>query len=353
MANSIFDQLTSANAASYWNTLQAKEAPYLGEILFPGSKQRERMIEFYKGETRAPKPLRPAAYGTQSIQRDRQGLTKVSSHTNFYKESKYTDENLMADLGDLAQSNNQQLYSIALNNIFNDQAELLRGAKLTRELVRMQLLLTGKYKFSGNGATSLEDYKMKTSHFGAAKDASWQATGSDPAYDIQTAIDKIATDQGVTINQVIMNTKTFRALMANNQVKSTLLANNANTSAVALPRQELINYLLSEYSLTVVIYDKNYIDDNGALQYFIPDGKIVFTPGGQLGRTVFSSTPEERSQGMIGSGANVSFVDDGVAITTKAVVDPVSIQTIVSQEFGLSFEGMDDIFVFDAFNPKA
>lgn len=350
---SMFEGLDSANVASYWTTNQAKEQPYLGEILFPAVKQKDRLIQFYRGETRAPKMLKPAGYGTQAIPRDRQGLDKITSNTNFFKESKYSDETLMAQLGDLANSKDKVLYQAVLDKIYNDQSELLRGASLTREFVRMQMLLTGKYSLQGNGGSAFDDYMMKAAHQGLAKGASWNETGSDPAYDIQNAKDVIGADQGTEISTMIMNTRTWRSLLANNQIKSTILANNANTSAVALPKKELLAFLLDEYGLTVVLYDKFWEDSTK--HYFIPDGKIAFTPGGTLGRTVFAPTPEERMLSLAGKAANISFVDKGVTITTKPDVNPVTLETIVSQEFAPTFERIDDVFVFDAFNaaPKA
>ena len=344
---SMFKEINSANVASFWTTKQQQEAPYLGEILFPSTKQSERSIEFYKGMTRAPKPLRPAAYGTQAIPRDRQGLEKVTTHTNFFKESDYMDENITAELADLAASNDQTRYQLVLSRVFNDSAELIRGAALTREILRMQTLLAGKYGITGNGVNVHDDFNMSAKHQGLAKAAGWNVDGSDPVYDIQNAIDIIGADQGVTVNRLYMNTHTFRALLANIQIKSTLLANNANTPAVALPRNVLKSYLLDEFGVNITLYDKNYQTAAG-LQYFIPDGKIVFAPEGDLGRTVFSPTPEERGI-RLGNTVDLSYVDTGVAVTMTQINDPVTVETKVTQEFAPTFERIDDVFVLDAF----
>ena len=50
---------------------------------------------------------------------------------------------------------------------------------------------------------------------------------------------------------------------------------------------------------------------------------------------------------MGGNAANVSIVDTGVAITTTQVVDPVNVETIVSQICLPSFEAADSVYILD------
>lgn len=354
MGESIFDNLTSANIASYWNEKAAERAPYLGDFLFPSVKQQSSVIEFYRGLSRAPKPLSPTALGAETIMRDRQGLDKVIANSSSYKNGKYLDEEIKLQLADLASSNNPALYRLVMSRIFSDSADLLEGAALRREIARMQLLLTGKFDVAGNGQIVSQDYKMKPEHMGFANKAPWTADGSTPVDDIQRAIDRIGEDQGTTITRAVMNRRTFRALIRNNQVKSTLLANNANTAAVAVPRREVEGYLDDEFGLEVTTYDKYYTDDNGKLQYFIPDGKVAFIPATTLGRTVFTPTPEE-AEPALSKTADVAFADTGVAIVTSRIIDPVTVSTKVAERFAPTFESIDDVFIFDAFNadPKA
>lgn len=348
---SMFADITSANIASYWTTLQQQEVPYLGEVLFPNVKQQSDAITFYRGLSRAPKPLQPSALDAQAIVRDRQGFEKITTNTNFFKEAKYMDENLRRELTRIKSSADTTRRDIILNRIYDDSAELLRGASLTRELVRMQVLLNGKYSIAGNGQVYEDDFGMRQDHQALAT-GKWGADGSSPADDIRAAQDLIGTQQGVTLTRALMNQKTFHALLTDNQVKSTLLANNANTAAIALPRTALLGYLSDEFGLTVQVYDKGYIDATGAFKYFIPDGKVVFLPETTLGQTVFSETPEETDLALAG-GTDVSFTDTGVAVTTTVNPDPVTKITKVSQQFTATFEQIDSVYVLDAFNPKA
>lgn len=351
METDMFSDISSSNLASYWETLTQNEAPYLTETLFPNQKQLGNSIEWFKGITNAPKPLRPSAYGAQSVPRERQGFEKKSATTNFFKESKYIDEDLRQSLLQVQNSPIQSQKDIILNRIFADEADLLRGAKLTRELIRMQMLQTGAYGLSGNGQDATDDYEMPSNHK-IITSASWQDVTSKPQEDMDKAITTIGTDTGQTITRAFMNRSTMFALMANNSVKSTLLANNANTAAVQLPRSAVLAYFADQFSLDIQVYDKGYQDENGKFQKFIPDGRVIFAPDGNLGNTVFGTTPEEADL-MASAAADVSIVDDGVAVTMTTHSDPVTKETKVTQSFAPTFEQIDSVYVLDAFGAAA
>src|SRR5690606_6452169 len=97
-----------------------------------------------------------------------------------------------------------------------------------------------------------------------------------------------------------------------------------------LTDDEVKTYLQRKTGLTFAIYDETYVDENGVEQQFYPDGKITLLPAGNLGRTVFGTTPEE-SDLMTGSDANVEIVNTGIAVTTVKIPHPVNVQTIVSE----------------------
>ena len=69
-------------------------------------------------------------------------------------------------------------------------------------------------------------------------------------------------------------------------------------------------------------------------------------PAGTLGNTWFGTTPEE-SDLMSGSAANVSVTDTGVAVTTMKKVDPVNVETKVTQICLPSFEAANEIYIMD------
>lgn len=346
---SMFDEVTASNIASYWETREQLEEPYLGEVLFPDAKQESSEVEWYKGKNNAPKPLAPSALDAQAIARPRQGFDGVRQNAIYFKESKYLDEKERIELRNLSASTDKTRADFVLNHIFDDRTDLLRGASLTREIARMSLLTTGAWKVSGNGVAADVDYQMPSNHMGKATGANWKQSGSNPIDDLRAAAYQIGVDTGATITRVVMNRATFLALLNNNTVKSTLLANNANTAAVSIPQSVLTGYLQDELGLAVQVYDKGYYGADGKYKSFIGDGLAILMPNGELGRTVFAATPEETDLSL-NSEAQVSIVDTGVAVATYTHKDPVTVETKVSQFFVPTFEQIESVYVLDGFH---
>lgn len=349
MATNMFDDITSANIASYWETQNQLQEPYIGETLFPETKQSGRTVTWYKGRSTAPTALNPSAFDTKTINRGRNGFEEIKTDAKYFKEGKYIDEALRQQLIEVANSNNPAKRDMILKNIFDDTSDLLKGASLSREIMRTQILTTGKYHISGNGQDYVEDFGMKADHIVDAEKP-WTDNSSNPGDDIEKAINTIANETGQTITRVLMNRKTFNTLLSNNTIKSTILANNANTGAVSLPRTALINYLSEEFGLSIQVYDKSYFDpEQGKIVKFIADGKVIFMPDGELGRTVMTTTPEEADL-MASASADVSVVNQGVAIATTMTTDPISVQTRAAQQVTPTFEMIDSVYVVNAFN---
>ncbi|WP_155286050.1 major capsid protein [Lacticaseibacillus zhaodongensis] len=348
MATNIFDDINASDIATYWTTLQQQEAPYLGEILFPSTRIPTSDVTWFRGQTSAPVPLAPSAFDTKTSLRGRDGYTKQSVHANYFKEGKYIDEAMRQQLLTVANSPIQGQKDIILNRIFNDDAQLIRGAALTREILRMQLLQTGKYSIAGNKQIYADDYQMKATHQATAAKA-WNADGATPIDDIRKAKDVVGADTDQTITRAIMNQKTFDALLANEQLKSTILANNANTALATVPQTVLLQWIQAEYGLTIQVYDKSYTGSDGAIHRFLDDGNVVFMPDGDLGSTSFAPTPEETDL-LASTSADVSIVDGGVAVTTTLETDPVTKMVRVSQNFVPTFENIDGVYVLKSFS---
>ncbi|USS94001.1 major capsid protein (plasmid) [Fructilactobacillus ixorae] len=342
----IFSDITTANIASYWTTLTQNEAPFIGETLFPSVKQGSRDVTWYKGETAAASPLKASGYNAQTVDRDRQGFSERVTRTKFFKEGQKIDEQLRQQLLTVQNSPIPAQRDAILQHVFDDTTNLLRGASLIREITRMQVLRTGKFEIKSNGQDYKEDFEMNPSHIKSAT-KSWKDDGS-PLDDFDNAISTITNDSGITPTRVLLNRNTFNVLVRNEEVKATILANNANTSAAAVPRSVVTGYMASEYGLTFQVYDKTYRDVDGTMKKFIPDGEVILIPDGDLGKTVFSPTPEETDL-MASSNADVSIVDTGVAISNTVLNDPVTKRTKVSQQFTPTFEMIDGVYVLKAF----
>ena len=103
--------------------------------------------------------------------------------------------------------------------------------------------------------------------------------------------------------------------------------------------------MLDNYGITILVYNKLYLDSTGTAKTFIPDGVVTGISGNvnMLGTVWYGTTPEERSGNK--SIGNLSIVNTGVTIYTYTTPHPVNTHCVVSEIVLPSFENMDSTFV--------
>lgn len=343
-STSIFDLVTAQETASYWTESPKYRAPYLGEELFPNDKQLGTEIRWVKGGVGAPKFLKPSGIDAPAIPRERADFDKVLTTLGFFKESLYIDENLRQQLNLVIASDNTQMTDAVMNKIFDDNAKLIEAARVTREILRMQLLMTGVATIEGNGQSYEVDYGFKDENKANAK-VSWSDhANADPIQDITDLMDKIETETGERPTRAVTNLATFKHVIANDKVRNSIVSPALPNALVG--RNQVLNYFSTELGLTVAIYDKMYQDGKGVSKKFVSDERFSLLPAGELGKTVFATTPEESD--LMNSGAtNVAIVDTGVAVTAMTKADPVQVETKVSMLSLPTFEGIDYVGIID------
>lgn len=342
--SSIFDLIQAQDIADFFSNSPQTSAPFLGDELFPATKQLGMELAYIKGAGSTQVALNPSEFDVNVIPRGRKGFSEIKADMPFYKESTYIDEKIRQQLLMVQNSGNPKYQDAVLNHVFADSTALITSAQISREIVRMQALTTGKAIVSGNGVSQTYDYHMPASNLVTATKA-WDQDGSNPLADIRNAKTAISVQTGATIQRAVMNQATWNALLANSAIKATLLANNANTAAAVILDSQLSAFLAANTGITFAVYDKGYKDVNNTFHSFIPDGTVVFMPGETLGNTYFGTTPEEADLMGVSGTSNVAIVDTGVAITTMFKDDPVNVETKVSQLVLPSFEQADSVYV--------
>lgn len=340
---SIFDLVTSQELAAYWEVLAQNEAPYMLEELFPNDKKRGLDLKWIKGSKGLPAVLKTSAFDVQAIARPRIGFEKVSAEMPFFKESKFIDEELRQELNMVLETGNQAYIDSVMNHVFDDDVELIRAARATRERMRAQLLTAGSIAMTANGQTFLYDYGLPSEHKSEVT-TSWSNTSSDPIEDMRAAAEKILDDTGEVVTRAIMNSKTLGYLRNNDKIKKSIYVLTGGVGSIT--NQKVMDLIADELDITIGVYDKKYKDEAGKTQKFVPDDVVTLIPDGALGTTWFGTTPEESD--LMSSGvANVSLVDTGVAVTTIKHADPVNVETKVSMICLPSFEMADAIYILD------
>lgn len=342
---SIFDLMVSSELVAYWEELTKDEAPYDCEELFPDDKRRGITRSWIKGSKGLPVVLKTSAFDAHAVPRGRIGFDKLSAELPYFKESTYIDEELRQELNLVLETGNQAYIESVMANIFDDETRLLRGARATRERMRMMALTTGIVSMSANGQSFTFDYGIPSNHKANAT-VSWSDhANSDPMEDIRVLKETVEDETGCTITRAMCDGKTWRDLRNNEKVKKEIFV--LTNGVGALTDAQLRNYVAEQLDgLVIRVNKKRYKDENGNTLPFMPANTFVMFPDGELGKTCFGTTPAE-SDLMSGSVANVSITDTGVAVTTVKIPDPVQVETIVSMICLPSFEQADQVGILD------
>ncbi len=352
----IFDLVNAKAIGEYVEVLNEADAPLLGETLFPAKKIIGLDLKFVKGFNQQAAVLRPSALGARALVRDRIGAAVIEHEIPFFREKMVIDERLRQELARAKLDANDPYTANIIEQIFDDAKNLVDGANAQAERQRMQLLFNGKINIkapSKDGGQPYFDYDYDESDAwknGNIKTLKTTAKWSDhaksnPLKDILEMVDD-ASAKGVMLTRAIVSPKTFRDIMLNDNIKA--MFKNADGSQKVFGRSAAISEIATVTGVTIAIYNKSFVNEEGATVFYAPDDKIVLLPEGALGSTVYGTTPEEIDL-MSGYGnASTSIVNTGVAVTTnKTYGPPVTVETVVSELVIPSFERMAEVFIIE------
>lgn len=345
--NNVMDLVSAKALTTYWQETVSNRVPYLGEGLFPAKKKMGLDLAWIKGYKGLPIALKPSHFDTKATVRDRIGVKKIETEMPFFREAMTIKERDRQELLRFRENDNQNLYSSIISEIFDDRAQLIEGALIQAERMRMQLLVTGGISIVANGVDYTYNYDVdgewtKNNYMEMSGESLWSAVETaTPLEDIRAMQEKIVNLTGVKPTRAIMTQKTWNYLLQNKAIK---IALNPLAGGLNMVRDsELKSLLLSELGLSVAIYDKKFKTETGATQNFYPDGYITLLPSSTIGNTYYGTTPEEADLQSMNFNGDVSIVETGVAVTTINIPHPVNKETIVSEIVLPSFERMNEV----------
>lgn len=345
--NNVMDLVSAKALATYWNETVSNRIPYLGESLFPAKKKMGLDLAWIKGYKGLPIALKPSHFDTKATVRDRIGVKKIETEMPFFREAMTIKERDRQELLRFRENDPQNLYSTIISEIFDDRAQLIEGALIQGERMRMQLLTTGGISIVANNVDYIYNYDVdgewtRNNYKALSGTSAWSdAQNSTPLEDLRAMQQKIVDLTGVKPTRAIMTQKTFNYLLQNKSIRIALnpLANGLNLVREA----ELKSLLVSELGLTVAVYDKKFKDESGATKNFYPDGYVTLLPGNTVGNTYYGTTPEEADLQSANFNGECNIVETGVAVTTINIPHPVNKETIVSEIVLPSFERMNEV----------
>ena len=345
--NNVMDLVSAKALATYWNETVSNRIPYLGESLFPAKKKMGLDLAWIKGYKGLPIALKPSHFDTKATVRDRIGVKKIETEMPFFREAMTIKERDRQELLRFRENDPQNLYSTIISEIFDDRAQLIEGALIQGERMRMQLLVTGGISIVANNVDYTYNYDVDgewtRNNYKALSGTSVRSDtqNSTPLEDLRAMQQKIVDLTGVKPTRATMTQKTFNYLLQNKSIRIALnpLANGLNLVREA----ELKSFLVSELGLTVAVYDKKFKDESGATKNFYPDNYVTLLPGNTVGNTYYGTTPEEADLQSANFNGECNIVETGVAVTTINIPHPVNKETIVSEIVLPSFERMNEV----------
>ena len=337
-----FELVTSSNLVAYWLEKDLNNVT-VGDQLFPFKKEIGIKLDWIKGANNQPVGLRLSAYDSKSIRRDRQGIEKVETEMPFFKESMVVDEQMRQQLNTLLQTNNEALIKSIIARIFDDEIKLIKAAYETVERVRMQLLTTGTISLSSNGQSYTYDYGMPAANKRTVQ-TSWSAANADPIKDITDA-QNVARQNGYKLARAMCNSNCLNALINNTAIKNRLYVLAQGNITITV--DEIRRYIEQTTGIVIYVNDNGYVNESGVFTTYFADDVFVLMPDGPLGETHFGTTPEESDLMTGATDAEVSLVNNSVAVTTSKQIDPVNVETKVSMVMLPSFEMAEGVFIID------
>lgn len=350
--------LNSASIAQVATENASNQIPYLGLNWFPEEKKTGLDLKWIKTHRGLPVSLAPSNFDALPTLRARGGLKQEKTQMAFFREQMVVTEEDAQEIDRIQNADDPYLRN-ALQSIYDDTNNLVSGAEVVPERMRMSLLATTDghpvIGIESDGVRYAYDYdpngEYARDHYAKLDGTSmWSDTvNSKPLTDLNNARKALAK-KGKIATYVLMNSNTFQYLLENAQIQNAILAQNL-TANIELTDDNVIAIVKNRTKLTIVLYDKMYAekqeDGTETEAYFYPDNKVTLLPTGALGRTWFGTTPEERTARQV-ADVDVTVYGTGIAVAVKTEYGPPAITSTTASEIVLpSYEGMDSTFVIE------
>lgn len=347
----IRELFTPVAVAANYEEVASNQIPYIGTALFPARKKAGLDLSWIRASKGLPVSLMPSAFDAKATFRDRPGLSKTETEMPFFREGfKIKEKDRQEILR--AQDSNDPYLDTVLANIYDDANNLIDGANVVSERERMALLFANngnvQIVFKANGIDYSYNYDpngewKRSNYFPLTGDSLWTNTsGADPFVDIETAQNAIRSKTGSEPAALVMNGYTFGLLKNMDALKNRFLTTTGRNVAY-ITKNDVVSVIGDTLGLDVIVYDKQYKDESGTTQNFVPNGYVALIPSGALGNTWYGTTPEEADLRGGNTNAQVAIVNTGVAITQIIDEHPVNINTFASEIVLPSYERMDEV----------
>ena len=343
------DFINSKNIALYMKELKPEKT--LEKSLFPAKKVLGTKLEYAKGAKKKPIALRQSTFDVAAKMRSLSAeITVQSTEIPFFKEACGIDETTRRELISAIGCNNENLVKAISDQIFEGQANLIKGSEIIPKAMAAQVLQNGviNYSSDANDGDVVVDYGVPANHkVTLTSTDKWTDPSADIVGDVKKW-QKVLTDENYPKPTTLLLTEsTFdNTFLINTAIKNHLNGNVMNQNRI-LSQKDFLQFAKEIMGLTIVFLDDStYYPYEGAsaVQYY-ENNKITLMSGTSLGNTVYGVTPEEFDKTHGSGKLDTTIVGTGTAITTMVKEDPVTVDTKVSVMPIISFDRADEVFL--------
>lgn len=348
----------ASELAAYHNVIKTARQPFIGESLFPVVRTTDISISWVKGYKSKNIVLKPSAFDTNAIIRSKTPAKKIEVEMPFFKESfMFNEEERRSLINNLKNYGDTIAEQLAVP-LYYDYGQMVDGSNVQLERMIMSLLVFGQFTIESapeDGTNVLYSYNYDPSGewiannntviLGTSQWTAANAATSDPIGDLVSAIQDNRTKNGAITAKMLMNTETYRGIMASDSIKKAV-----SPLGGYIKESDKRSLIEGETEAMLIINDEIFEDELGVSQKFYPDGYVSLLPDGALGNSHCGATPTEFD--LMSNPAvsdNIAITSEGIAIQTIPIPDPVNIQTIVSACCVPSFEAMGKVHVIKGF----
>jgi hypothetical protein len=345
-----------------WNKYQESlgVAPYLGRTFFGTDKKIGLELRFIKGRKGLPVALKGSSFDALAPLRDAIGFKDIQNEMPFFRESYMVSEKDEQEYMNYISAENSALANQVLKEIMKNPMDLILGADVVPERMIWQLLAPAngipKIDVVVDGGdvyaidyTSDNGVEYKSKNFKEVKGTSqWKnASTATPIQDMVDLQEQHRENRGEELTTFVMNQKTWKQVVNAEDTHKQVQGILAYQNGIMLQDKDVKNFLLDNYGITVLVYNKMYIGEDGNVHTFIPDGVVtaVASTATSLGTVWYGTTPEERSGSE--TDGSLSIVNTGVAVYTYATNHPINTHCVVSEIVLPSYENMDSVCIMN------
>lgn len=342
------DYINSKNIALYMKELPTEDT--IDQTLFPNKKVLGTKLEHAKGAKKKAVALRQSTFDVAAKMRSLDAKVEVSAtEIPFFKESVGIDETTRREVINAMNCNNENIVNAILDQVFDGQADLIKGAGIIAKKMRAQVIQTGGIVYSSDpkDGNVVVDYGVPSNHkitlTGTDK---WTNPAADIIGDVK-AYQKTMTDEGYPKPTIALMTETTfdSTFLINVAITNDIKNSNLNTLRI-LSQADYLTFAKERMGLTIIfLEDTTYYPYEGAdpVSYY-DDYKVTFMSGTSLGNTVYGTTPEEFDLTHGSGKLDTTIIAPGIAVTTNTKWDPVTVDTKVSVMPIVSFDRADEVY---------